>query len=268
MRIIKGAANEKGVQPLKKIIIIVLFSLLSAAILTKGQSIAATPQLTLKVKVEPAEEYADVQLMVTNTGTETVTMEFPSSKFFDYEIRNEEGQTIYKYSDNKSFLQALQFITLKAGETKTWRDKWNYLSNGKKVPAGEYTINAAIFVRSINGKPADIERVKNAVFIVGETNPSFRDVELSESGQTYQLKGKAKVSAGCFYYTVEDGHNIIIEETLVKVNKKHPNWAEFSFTFELDPENISDNNRPVMLNMYERDLKDGTVYHNYAKRIN
>ncbi|WP_456271831.1 BsuPI-related putative proteinase inhibitor [Bacillus sp. AK031] len=253
---------------MKKIIITVLFSLLLAAAFPQVQSLSATPAISWKVKVEPAEEYADIQLMATNTSAETVTMEFPSSKFYDYEIKNAEGKTIYKYSDNKSFLQAIQLITLKSGETKTWRDKWNFLSNGKRIPSGVYSIKASIFVKSINGKPADIERVKQEEFSVGDENPSFKDVGLSKSGQTYKFKGKAKVSAGCFYYMVEDGHNIVIEETLVKVNKKRPNWADFSFSFELDPESISDNNRPLILNLYERDLKDGTVYHSYAKRIN
>ncbi|EDL62769.1 BsuPI-related putative proteinase inhibitor [Bacillus sp. SG-1] len=249
-----------------KKILVILFSILFAVHLLPPNILAQQPEWNVEVK--QGTENAELLFQVFNNTPEKMTLEFSSSKFFDFEVMDKEGNKVFRYSDNKAFLQAIQHVTLKRGETKVWRDKWDYTTTeGKRVPPGEYIVKAYLMVRTINGKPAEAEFVQTKKLTVEAENPSFRNVELSPADGSYIVKGEAKVSAGCFYYTVEDGHNILIEETLVKVNKEYPNWTAFSFTFDFDPEEVS-KNRPVLLNLYERDLKEGTIYHNYTLRLN
>ena len=251
---------------MKKMLMIGFILLVTAASFS-AESGAATPLLTWKLDINTESEYVEIQMKVQNSSSKEITLEFPSSKFFDYVIRDEGGRELYKYSEGKSFLQAIQRINLKSGETKIWRDKWNYQTHGKRVPAGKYTLKVNLLLKSINGQPANVDRLKTVEFKINEENPSFKKVELIKKESSYIVKGEAKVSAGCFYYTVEDGHKILVEETLVKVNKEYPNWAAFSFRLNFDPSK-PDGNRPLLLNLYERDLKDGTIYHTYTKKLN
>ncbi|WP_409253415.1 BsuPI-related putative proteinase inhibitor [Bacillus sp. SCS-153A] len=244
----------------------ILFSILMAVHFLPAEINAQQPHWNVEIK--QGTEHAEIHINVVNNTPEAMILGFSSSKFFDYEVRDQAGKKVFQYSDNKAFLQALQQITLKQGETKEWQDTWKYTtSEGKRVPAGEYTIKAFLMVKTINGKPVEGDLVQTVKITVEAENPSFRNVELSQTDGSYAVKGEAKVSAGCFYFTVEDGHNILLEETLVKVNKEYPNWTDFKFTFDFDWKKVPQN-RPVLLNIYERDLKEGTIYHTYTVRLN
>ncbi|MGM0846837.1 MAG: BsuPI-related putative proteinase inhibitor [Bacillota bacterium] len=246
---------------------VILFFVISAACLLPETMQAGNQQPEWNVEVKQETGSVDIKLTVSNNTPDEMTLEFPSSQFFEYEVIDPAGDIIYRFSDNKAFLQAIQQITLNSGEKKVWQDRWNYsAAEGKKVPPGEYLISASLAVKGINGKPVERTIGKKVKFTIEEESPSFRNVELSFSEGVYHVKGEAKVSAGCFYYTVEDGHNILKEETLVKVNKKSPNWSSFELNFKLS-EDQAGKNRPVFLNLYERDLKEGTIYHNYPVKI-
>ncbi|WP_421384158.1 BsuPI-related putative proteinase inhibitor [Bacillus salacetis] len=246
--------------------IVLMFSFILVIQMIPSKILAQKPVWSVEVK--QGSEFAEIQFKVYNDTSGKMMLEFPSSKFFDYEVLNKAGEKVYKYSDDKAFLQAIQRITINSGETKIWQDKWNYTSSeGKRIPAGIYTIKAALMVKNINGKPVEGDLVQKVKITAETENPSFRNVEFQTAEGTYKIKGEAKVSAGCFYYTVEDGHDILREETLIKVNKEYPNWTSFNFTFNLAQGQLP-KDRPVMLNLYERDLKDGTIYHIYTIRLN
>jgi hypothetical protein len=265
MRIIKVHLLWKGVRFLKTAIAI-LFSFFLAVHFLPEKTTAQQPAWNMEVKQGP--ESAEIQFTVYNNTSAKMTLEFPSSQFFDYEVVDQAGNKVYRYSDNKAFLQAIQKITLTSGQTKVWRDNWDYKSsNGKRVSAGSYTIKGTLMVKEMNGKPIEGKLVQEEKMTVESENPSFRNVGVSSLDGAYSVTGEAKVTAGSFYYTVEDGHNILKEETLVKVNKEYPNWTSFTFTFDLASDNLP-KDRPVLLNLYERDLKEGTIYHTYTVRLN
>ncbi|WP_113926578.1 BsuPI-related putative proteinase inhibitor [Bacillus sp. P14.5] len=248
--------------------LVILFSLFSISCF-QAVTIQAGNQLPeWKVKVMEGEDNAEITLTVSNNTLHKMFLEFSTSQYYDYIVADQSGKEIYRYRDNKAFLQAIQRITLNSGGKKVWQDKWNYTtSDGKKSPPGEYTVRALLQAEQINGKPAQEPIDDSVKLTIEEENPSFRKVEMSSSKEIYCVMGQAKVSAGNFYYTVEDGHNILKEETIVKVNKESPNWSNFEFSFELEVDEIN-KNRPVLINLYERDLEEGTIYNSYTIRIN
>ncbi|TYR77816.1 hypothetical protein FZC79_03120 [Rossellomorea vietnamensis] len=252
---------------MKKAIVILLF-IVSTAYYPTGTIQAGNQQPEWAVKAEEGDGGVEIELTVSNNTSEKMILEFPSSQFFDYIVKDHSGKEVYRYSDNKAFLQAIQRITLTSGEQKVWQSKWNHTSSGgQKIPPGEYMVEAFLQVKQVNGKPVGERIVETVKLTIEEQNPSFKNVKMVSSGNSYCVRGQAKVAAGSFYYTVEDGHNILIEETLVKVNKESPNWSDFEFSFELGRDKIA-KNRPVILNLYERNLEDGTVHHNYTVEVN
>jgi hypothetical protein len=255
----------KGVSLLKKAAVIIVTILLALHCLP-GTMRAQQPDWNVEIIQGP--EVAEIIFKVINNTPGEMVLEFPSSQFFDYEVSDQSGNKVYRYSENKAFLQAIQKVRVKSGGNKVWRDKWKYTSSeGKRIPAGTYTIKASLMIKKINGELVKNDFVKTLEIKAEAENPSFKNVDFIKSDGSYKVKGEANVSAGCFYYTVEDGHTILKEEALVKVNKEYPNWTSFDFDFELAAEKLPEN-RPVLLNLYERDLNEGTIYHNYTVRLN
>ncbi|TYS15849.1 hypothetical protein FZC78_14795 [Rossellomorea vietnamensis] len=251
---------------MKKAIVILLF-IVSTAYYPTGTTQAGNQQPEWEVKAEEGDGGVEIELTAFNNTPDKMILEFPSSQFFDYIVMDHSGKEVYRYSDNKAFLPAVQRITLKSGEQKIWQSKWDHSSSyGQRIPPGEYMVEAFLQVKQVNGKPVEERIGQTMKLTIEEQNPSFKNVKMVSSGNSYCVRGQAKVSAGSFYYTVEDGHNILKEETMVKVNKESPNWSEFEFCFDLGRDEIA-KNRPVLLNLYERDLEDGTVHHNYTVEV-
>lgn len=72
--------------------------------------------LTLDRFRYPAGSEMIARLTVRNGSWDPVTLEFPTSQIFDLIIRNGAGQIVYRWSDGKAFLQALQTVTYGFGE--------------------------------------------------------------------------------------------------------------------------------------------------------
>ncbi|KPL61644.1 hypothetical protein AM506_02085 [Rossellomorea vietnamensis] len=117
------------------------------------------------------------------------------------------------------------------------------------------TTKASLYTGSVHHPSEEVES-----FTVTEENPSFKDVKVREVKGRYTVSGRACVSNGSFYYSVEDGHSVVLSETLLKVNKEAPNWTEFSIIL---PE-MEGRTGNLFLNLYERDKGDGKVIHSYT----
>ena len=79
-------------------------------------------------------------LTIRNTSDLPLTLTFPSGQQFDFEIRNERGEAVYRWSDGKFFTLALTQMDLSPGE-QTFSAEIP-LSNeaGDVFSPGEYTI--------------------------------------------------------------------------------------------------------------------------------
>jgi hypothetical protein len=217
--------------------------------------------LIFTVTAFPGEEGSQIQLLLYNNSEEDKNITFNTSQMFDFTIKNKAGKVVYQYSQGKSFLQALQTISLKKGETKIWKETWDYKQEGKRVPEGEYKIEARLMGEDISGFDHPLRAEYS--FKVPEENPSFRGVKVREVKERISIQGQARVSDGSFYYYVEDGHRVLLKETLFKVNKEAPNWTDFAIIL---PE-MKRSTDKLFLSLYERDNEDGKILHRYIISI-
>lgn len=99
-----------------------------------------------------------------------------------------------------------------------------------------------------------------------ENSDAFRNIEVSGDNGEYVVTGEARVFEGVFYYTVEDGHNNLVEETNITVDKGAPAWEPFELKLSL-PEDQLPLNGTLTLNLYERSAKDNTVINKYFVKL-
>ena len=90
----------------------------------------------------------------------------------------------------------------------------------------------------------------------------FKNVLVSGKNGTYLVKGEARSLQNGFYYSVEDGHNILVQEQYVRVYEKYPLWSTFSIEVKIPIEKLPDNGT-LVLHLYEKDPKDNSMLHVY-----
>jgi hypothetical protein len=88
----------------------------------------------------------------------------------------------------------------------------------------------------------------------------FKNVLVTGKNGTYLVKGKARSQQNGFYYSVEDGHYILVKEQHIKVNEKYPAWSTFSFEVNVAKEKLPENGT-LVLHLYEKDPKDNSMQH-------
>ncbi|WP_052504433.1 BsuPI-related putative proteinase inhibitor [Rossellomorea aquimaris] len=243
-----------------KAVVYILISSLMLFCLPSSMKAEKTP-LTFTVTAFPGEEGSEIQLLLYNNSEGDKNITFNTSQMFDFTIKNNAGKVVYHYSQGKSFLQALQTISLKKGETKIWKEIWDYKQEGKRVPEGRYTIEAWLMGEDISGFDHPLRAEYS--FTVPKENQSFRAVKVREVKGRFTIQGQARVSDGSFYYYVEDGHRVLLKETLFKVNKESPNWTDFTIIL---PE-LTGSTDKFFLSLYERDNEDGKILHRYVISI-
>jgi hypothetical protein len=87
-----------------------------------GAGDASSP-LIASLSVQPGADSVRLTLQVTNAGTTPVTLSFSSGQSYDLAVRG-GGTTLWTWSADRTFLQALRSETLAAGETRTWSESW------------------------------------------------------------------------------------------------------------------------------------------------
>lgn len=87
-----------------------------------GAGDAASP-LIASLSVQPGADSVRLTLQVTNAGTTPVTLSFSSGQSYDFAVRS-GGTTLWTWSADRGFIQALRSETLAAGETRTWSEGW------------------------------------------------------------------------------------------------------------------------------------------------
>ena len=84
---------------------------------------AGTEPLAVSLQVQPSADSVVFTLAVTNAAAAPVTLEFSSGQTYDF-IVDDGGREVWRWSAGRFFTQALQSITLRAGETRTSRAAW------------------------------------------------------------------------------------------------------------------------------------------------
>jgi hypothetical protein len=102
-----------------------------------------------------AAPVANVRITLRNTA-QPVTLTFPTGQTFDFAIRTEKGDTLYRWSDGKAFTQAVRTEVFGPGE-KNFPIQVRLNGPDKKpLPQGHYvaegwltTMGTRVFVASL-----------------------------------------------------------------------------------------------------------------------
>ncbi|MCM3573195.1 BsuPI-related putative proteinase inhibitor [Mesobacillus subterraneus] len=246
-------------------LMIILLLMAVAPALAIGEEKQSPVNLEYSFYIDPiaGPEKAEFEIVLQNQGSTEITFEFPTSQKYEITVVDGKNQKVYQYSDGKSFAQVFETLTLKPQEKMKWVEDWDYFSAGKRVQEGEYSVTAQLKATSVNGKPVGDKKLltdTKTMYIPGE-NPVFKSV-VSEGGKgIYKIIGEARPLNRKFYYTVEDGHNQLIAETVLVPGAKYPQWKPFTLDVSI-PESKLPQNGSLILNLYERS-KDGEIIHTY-----
>ncbi len=86
---------------------------------------------TLDVTVD---EDATFRFAVTNRGTETVELTFRTGQYADVTVHDTDTDvTVWRWSDDKMFTQALERVTLSPGETLEREYVWHDPQSGDYI---------------------------------------------------------------------------------------------------------------------------------------
>ena len=90
---------------------------------SEGGGAAAGEPLVTTLSVEPAADSVRFLLQVTNATQGPLTLEFHSGQSFDFSV-SDGGRTLWTWSAEMMFTQALRSETLAAGETRSFDASW------------------------------------------------------------------------------------------------------------------------------------------------
>lgn len=111
--------------------------------------------LTSTLSVAPVEGGFELGLTVTNEGNEAVELSFRSGQRVDFVVEATDGGTdesraqnaeVWRYSDDRAFVQSLERETLDPGESVSYGAVW------PEPPAGEYEVRGVLTAEN-----ADVE---------------------------------------------------------------------------------------------------------------
>jgi hypothetical protein len=249
----------------KWLLILVLFSFILIPASAEGNQ-GGTEKMKVHFSVLPVEgpESTKLEIKLSNVTNEMQTFNFPTSQMYEISIRNSDRVEVYRYSKGRSFLQALQNVSLKPGETKTWHEKWTYMVDGKRVLQGDYLLEVWLTATHMNGNGLAKRQLKaTSTLSVPTENPVFRHVETSGEKWRYTITGEIKSSTGEFYYSVEDGHNELIPEKKVELDASPGVWTKFEVQIVVPEGNLPDNGSLILF-LYERNKpQDGEIVHGF-----
>lgn len=84
---------------------------------------AAAEALVSSLSVETAGDSVRLTLQVTNATAGPLTLAFPSGQTYDFAVLR-GNETLWQWSQDKRWIQALRDETLAAGETRTYSEPW------------------------------------------------------------------------------------------------------------------------------------------------
>ncbi|WP_176142495.1 BsuPI-related putative proteinase inhibitor [Halobacillus hunanensis] len=244
-------------------------------------------QLTFDANVKADENQVNVQFSLTNEAEKPVILGFSSSQLYEITIVNEAGETVYKYSEGQMFAQSLTTKDLKPGDQLEAKELVE-----KELPDGQYEARMTFLVATINDQPLESRPFQiTKPFAIGEeveSNPDtgtdkeaanenssqagvsldmvgevFRNFTLTGENGQYKVTGEANVREGKFYYSVDDGHNVLIESKAVEVEKAAPEWSEFTIQMDIPKDQLPEQGALVMT-IYQLDENGQPVNLNYV----
>lgn len=240
---------------------------------------AVLQQLEFKAEAETNKDQVTFKMSLENKNDEPIDISFSSGQQFEIVVKDKtSGNEVYRFSDGKMFTMALITETLQPGDIKTWEDTWDYTHEGKRVEAKEYDVEYQLVLLSVNNRQLEGQSINTTdvmtVPSVDNDSPQtenkgenvsledgefFKNMTLEKVGGRYIIKGETNIPSDVFYYNVEDGHNILVKETEVKVGEG-TDWRPFEFTIQID-DKVKPSYGVMMLVLYYKENQSNQGYH-------
>lgn len=101
-------------------------------------------------------ESIEITLELSNQGPETTSVQFPTGQMYDLVVLS-GSQRIWQWSLGRVFTQAFTTLSLRAGESKVFQERWNQRdAQDHQVPLGEYEM-VAVFPAQGSRIPSSLE---------------------------------------------------------------------------------------------------------------
>ena len=78
------------------------------------------------------------RLTVRNDHVDPLRIQFPTGQIFDLTIRNDRGETLYRWSEGQVFTQAEQVLEIVGERNNVIRLRLSESSSGAPLPPGNY----------------------------------------------------------------------------------------------------------------------------------
>jgi len=105
------------------------------------------------------------------------------------------------------------------------------------------------------------KNTQEPIDIQSENNSHFKDIVIKKLNGKYEVVGKAKVRKGVFYYTVEDGHNVLVSEKKLDIHNLH--WTSFKIKLSIPKEKLPKNGTLILF-LYEKDRAGKLVHQHHV----
>ncbi|MDM5206949.1 hypothetical protein LG276_08425 [Cytobacillus kochii] len=216
---------------------LLLSAILATNFLPQQSEMEANNHMDIQFEVQAvSEEKLVLTFTVHNQTNELVELQFNSSQKYDYEVLDEHGKVIYRYSDGKAFLQMIQTENLSPGEKKEWKSTWDYqTANEGTLNPGSYKVQAKFLGQVIRPEGMEINHTSQTTFMYGKAQP-FNNMTVEGKDGIYHIKGHYKGQLPVIY-SVEDGHFLLIKEQPVQVNKN----GDFNIAVKVNEEDLPKN---------------------------
>lgn len=214
-------------------------------------------KLSTKLEVTEANGLVTMKYSLRNGDTIPANFTFPSAQIIDFTIKNEEGQVVYQSSKDLFYAQVITDLTIPEGKAEIWEEQVSFPD--KSIPYGNYVISANFVATKINDK-----EIKEPIAPIQEPLTYHKISTINENGSkivvsgldgVYEIKGTYLSEDESIFYSVEDGHNSLIEETNLPVKLKTGSINLLDFSLNI-PKDSLPNNGVVTLVIYEKNADD------------
>lgn len=214
-------------------------------------------KLSTKLEVTEANGLVTMRYSLRNGDTIPAKLTFPSAQVIDYTIKNAKGEVVYQSSKDLSYAQAITDVTIPEEKAQVWQEQVNLAD--KKLPFGNYEVTANIVAKSINDKDVqgEIKPIQQSFSYhkVSTVNDNGSKIVISGENGHYEIKGTYLSDQDTIYYSVEDGHNNLIDETVLPVKIKSGSVNLLDFSLDVPKESLP-NNGVITLVIYEKNKDD------------
>ncbi|QST00793.1 hypothetical protein IMZ31_04245 [Pontibacillus sp. ALD_SL1] len=216
-------------------------------------------QVEMTATVNPETEKVTFEFSLKNNGKKGVNLHFSSGQQYEIIVKNAKGEEVYRYSEGKSFTEAVVSEEIKPSKELTFTSSWNYDQAGERVQPGTYSAEVTLLPMKMNGQTIEAKPFQaEKAFEIPSENQAFRNVKVEGENGQYTVSGEARVFEGSFMYNVEDGHQVLVSDTPVQVSEGAPGWGEFEFTVEISEDQLPTSGTLTLM-LYEISAKDGSV---------